>query len=294
MIFYQTVLVLLAATQVYSWGSQGHQLTGAIAQKYVSSATAKTVLKLLPSSWEGSLSRTSTWADEVKRSKKYANTRTLHYVDVEYTSATSCNGYKAERDCPDGNCIVGALGKYVKDLDCKNDNETRSDALKFIVHFMGDITQPLHICGRDKGGNGAIVEDFSGKKTNLHSVWDSSIIEQRIKKDFGNSQTKYLEFLLSKAKEVSKADKDKWTSCLSKPAEYETQGTDAVTLACAGEWATDAEGLNCDVVWPAYDSNPDQDFGAKYYEAALPALERQLIKAGVRMSVLLDKVLKTC
>jgi len=304
MTFYRSVLIVLAATQVYSWGSKGHQLTGAIAQAHVSKATAETAAKLFPAKWEGSLSRSSTWADEVKRTEKYGETRTLHYVDVESTPPGSCNGYVAKRDCPDGKCIVGAIGKYVKDLDCKNDNEIRSDAVKFIVHFLGDLTQPLHVCGRDKGGNGAIIDNFSGKKSNLHSIWDTNMIDQRIKKDFGNSQTKYLDYLLSTAAKISKTDKDKWTRCLSEKPKHlarrstkkagETQEADSVALACAAEWANDSEGINCELVWPAYDADPEQDFGLNYYKAAIPIVERQLIKAGLRMSMLLDKFLKGC
>jgi len=298
------IVLVLVATQVYSWGSKGHQLTGAIAQEHVSKVTAKTVAELLPAKWEGSLSRSATWADEVKRTSKYAETRVLHYVDVQSTPPSNCNGYVAERDCPDGKCIVGAISKYTKDLDCKSDSETRSDALKFLTHFLGDITQPLHVCGRQKGGNGAIINDFNGKKTNLHSIWDSNMIDQRIKKDFGNSQTKYLQYLLSTAAKISKAEKDKWTRCLSEKSErlvtrstnstVEIQEAGSVALACAAEWATDSDGFNCEVVWPAYDADPEQNFGLNYYKTAIPIVEQQLIKAGLRMSMLLDKFLKEC
>lgn len=130
------------------------------------------------------------------------------------------------------------------------------------------------------------------------------MIDQRIKKDFGNSQTKYLEYLLSTAAKVSKAEKDKWTRCLSEKPKHlgrrstkstvETKEADAVALACAAEWATDSEGINCEVVWPAYDADPEQDFGLNYYKTAIPIVERQLIKAGLRMSMLLDKFLKKC
>jgi hypothetical protein len=291
---------------VAAWGSLGHQLTGAIAQKLISRPAYDVVKQLLPADWHGNMSRSTTWADEVKRKAGYAGwSGPLHYVDIKDNPSKSCTPYDAGRDCADGKCLVGAIANYTARLDCKYSQDDRSEAVKFLTHFLGDITQPLHNCGRLTGGNGAKIGQFDNRHTlNMHTLWDTTMIEKRVKTDFGKSPAKYIDYLLTQANTVFKSSQAKWTSCMdaaatlhrraSKDKRPPVGGDSSAAAVCAKAWASDAEGLNCDVVWPAFDRDADQDFGAEYYEKAMPVVEQQLVKAGVRMARLFEKFVHAC
>lgn len=274
----RAISLLLAIPAIYAWGGVGHTLTGQIAQKLMKPATLSKLQKIFPANFNGDVGRATTWADEVKRSKGYAGwSGVLHYSDA--TDEKGCT-YDYQRDCSDGKCIVGAIANYTERLSCKNPAAVREEAAKFLTHFIGDITQPLHICGREKGGNGAEIK-FDRKSTNLHSLWDSGLLEKKMKLQFGASQPRFLDHLLKEATTTFKADLTKWNSCLSKSGN--------VALACPSEWASDSGEMNCANVWPAYDKNPGQNFGEKYYTDNIDLAEKQVIKAGVRMAAWFDK-----
>jgi len=269
--------ILLVIPAVYAWGSVGHQLTGQLAQQLMKPATAAKLVEILPAEWNGDVGRATTWADEVKRTKGYAGwSGPLHYSDASDDPPKSCD-YNYKRDCPDGKCIVGAISKYTQELGCKNSAAKREEAAKFLTHFIGDITQPLHLCGRDKGGNQATVQ-FDRKKTNLHTVWDTTMLEKKMKAEFGNAQPKYLDYLLRKA---TKSSGSQWTSCL--------KGSGDVALGCPTEWASDSNEMNCNAVWPDYEKNASQNFGEGYYKKNIELAEQQIVKAGVRMAAWFDK-----
>jgi len=308
--FYSTSFLAAASlfSSVAAWGSLGHQLTGAVAQKLISPDTYKIVKQLLPAEWKGNMSRSATWADEVKRKAGYAGwSAPLHFVDIQDNPSKSCTPYNAERDCANGKCLVGAIANYTSRLDCSHSQDERSEALKFLIHFLGDITQPLHTCGRMVGGNSAKIAVFDRRHTlNLHTLWDTTIIEKRVKEDFGKSGPRYLDFLLTQLKTTYKSAQAAWPSCLDASAPNsrrrllrrsgDADSSDAGSSAeqCAIEWASDSEGINCDTVWPAYDNDPSQDFGTDYYTQAYPSIEQQLLKAGVRMARFFELNLQAC
>lgn len=85
--------------------------------------------------------------------------------------------YEASRDCPDGQCVVGAIERQGRVLASSATDANKLKALKYVVHFVGDVHQPLHAgYADDKGGNTYQVQAF-GRGTNLHSLWDSRLIE---------------------------------------------------------------------------------------------------------------------
>jgi len=301
----KSAILAIAISNVYAWGSLGHQLTGAIAQKLISPAAYANVKALLPAEWHGNMSRSSTWADEVKRKAGYAGwSGPLHFVDIEDNPSESCTSYDEKRDCADGGCLVGAIANYTARLDCKYSEAERREALQFLTHFLGDITQPLHTCGRLKGGNGATVGQFDRRHNlNLHTLWDTTMIEKRVKNDFGRSPPKFLDYLLTQAHTKFQSKQSGWTACLGaqsfakRPPKKGKPGSGPMAGAaaeCAAEWANDSEGINCHAVWPAFDSDSTQDFGTEYYDTAMPLIEEQLVKGGVRMARLLEQYVQSC
>jgi len=317
---YLTVFAAASFSYVHAWGATGHQLTGAIAQQLINSDTYDTVKDLLPQEWSGNMSRSATWADEVKYKKGagYHWSAPLHFTDINDNPGTSCLPYDGQRDCADGKCLIGAIANYTTRIGCSYTQDERSEALKFIIHFVGDLTQPLHNCKRLVGGNDAKIQQFDKRHNlNLHELWDTTMIQKRIKNDFGNSAPKYLDYLMNQASTTYQDQQADWTSCLttaSNTASFATKmaktkgkthsGSSSSSdgppeintpaAECAVAWATDSDGINCQTVWTAYDNDPTQDFGADYYQTNIPVIEQQLVKAGVRMAHLLETVIQSC
>lgn len=96
-----------------------------------------------------------------------------HYVNVP--PAANCH-YVPARDCPNGECVVGAIERQVSILRSKAPDDERLRALKYLIHFMGDVHQPLHAGhGEDKGGNTFQLQAYE-QGTNLHALWDTGLL----------------------------------------------------------------------------------------------------------------------
>lgn len=151
------------------WGKTGHRAVGEIASKYVSRKARKAIAELLDGN---SLAEVSIYADEIRSDSKYRKYGPWHYVNIP-TDKT----YEAIEKAKGGDIIV-AINECIKVL--KNISATKEDRafhLKLLVHFIGDLHQPLH-AGRaeDKGGNDIQVRWFN-EGSNLHRVWDSDMID---------------------------------------------------------------------------------------------------------------------
>jgi hypothetical protein len=116
--------------------------------------------------------RASTWADEIRPSHR--ETSHWHYVDIPIGSA----GYDAARDCPNDDCVVAQIDRDEKVIaDKQLIPSVRTEALMFLIHFVGDLHQPLHASdNQDRGGNEVRVT-LQGRYTNLHSVWDTAVVD---------------------------------------------------------------------------------------------------------------------
>lgn len=149
-----------------------HELTADIATHLLTPTASAKIHKLLSN---GSLASIAAWADQIKRLKEYAFSSTLHYVNPKDNEPTECN-YVQSRDCVKNFCVVSAIFNYSsRVIDETIDQKQRVEALKFLVHFIGDIHQPLHVSGLFRGGNGASAK-FDGSKANLHSIWDTTLL----------------------------------------------------------------------------------------------------------------------
>ncbi len=170
------------------WGKNGHRVTGKIAEKHLTRKTKKCIDKLLKGQ---SLAFVSTFADEIKSDRNYNKYYSWHYVNMELNQT-----YEEAKKNPKGDLVTG-IDTCIAVLKNKNSSdEDKAFHLKLLVHFIGDLHQPLHI-GRyeDKGGNSVQVQWF-GKGTNLHKVWDEHMID-----DYKMSYTD----LAENSEELSKA-----------------------------------------------------------------------------------------
>lgn len=164
--------LVLIPNAAYAWGREGHQIIALIAARELSPAAKSGVADLLGEPDASSaMERYSTWADEIRPSRR--DTAPWHYVDIEIDS----NGYEGARDCPHDDCVVGQIDRDISILKDKSlVKPVRAEALRFLIHFVGDVHQPLH-CGdnHDRGGNEVRVS-LNGDSTNLHAVWDTAVV----------------------------------------------------------------------------------------------------------------------
>ena len=166
-----TLLMIIPFYSTFAWGPIGHRVVGEIAYKNLSYFTKKKVEKILSGE---SMAKASTWADEIKSDPaQYRHTFDWHYMS--WTSGESDYEYKEGS----GKLKI-AIDEQSKIL--KSDSSSVRDklfALRFLIHLIGDLHQPLHVGnGHDRGGNDCKVF-YHSEKTNLHRLWDEDIINQK-------------------------------------------------------------------------------------------------------------------
>ena len=167
---------LLWPALALAWGPTGHRIVGELAQRQLSAQAAAAVADLLRDEPEPTLAGVANWADQLRQVDPDLAKRTSrwHFIDV---APGGCD-YVPARDCPGDNCVIAAIDNQLQVLRDRNrPRAVRIQALKFVVHFIGDVHQPLHAGNRaDRGGNDFQV-NYHGRGTNLHAVWDSLILD---------------------------------------------------------------------------------------------------------------------
>ncbi len=183
--------LLAIAAPAAAWSKLGHQLVGELAQRHLQPRAKAQVQALLAGEAEPTLPGVANWADTLRSEDpaRFKATSRWHYVNAK---GGGC-GFDPVRDCSDGGCVLSAIEAQRAILaDDSQPREARRDALKFLVHFVGDIHQPLHAGDRaDAGGNQFQVslatqlepEAYARDKyvrgvmgTNLHAVWDYYVL----------------------------------------------------------------------------------------------------------------------
>jgi hypothetical protein len=184
-------LATLLSVQALAWGPTGHRVVGEIAQRHLTPTASERVKVLLDGQ---SLAEVATWADEVRNVPGYENFAPLHYVNILPEFETYEEKAAAEPEPHLKGDVVRAtleLIEYLRTEDPKVFIPTpalmtvdKKTALKLLIHFVGDIHQPLHVIdaldsqGQSIGGGNSIQVNWMDKwKTNLHSVWDDEIID---------------------------------------------------------------------------------------------------------------------
>ena len=277
------LLALLPPDHARAWGQEGHAIVAEIAQRRVEPAALAKIYTLLRSELPGlsattaiSLASIASWADDYRPS--HDETRNWHFVDIPYDRDT----YRPDVDCATdprfGDCVVNAIARAHRSLaDCAKPDDERVAALKFLVHFVGDIHQPLHAITRidpntgdqDHGGNTIEVMFYNKKtklyeQTNLHAVWDTSLIMQKVY-DWGE-YVRLLETEWLPGKDIGAL-----------------QAGDPV------DWALAAHRAAVEV---AYNIRPDHVLDEAYVRDSLPVVDRQLALAGLRLARLLNETLQ--
>src|SRR2546426_1578391 len=166
------MIVGLFPGRAVAWGSNGHRVIARIAMDRLSSSARQAVSQLLGPG--ETLESVSVWADTIKPQRP--DTKNWHIVNLPL----KYNNYRAARDCRQG-CLISAIEQQTTILrNANSDPKQRADALKFLVHLIGDLHQPFHVATNtdpdDAGANLVKVISINGRQTNLHAVWDDDLI----------------------------------------------------------------------------------------------------------------------
>ncbi|KAI8916225.1 S1/P1 nuclease [Gorgonomyces haynaldii] len=279
------VLSLIGCVAAY--GKVGHWLSGKIASSFLTPEGQKLVQELLPKPLETE----ATWADEIKSRPGYRWASPLHYLDPEDDFPPNKCTYDPKSDQGYGFNVVGGIFNYTRQiLDVQNSLPKRQEALRFLIHFVGDIHQPLHLTGRDRGGNNALVK-FQGRSVSMHGLWDSIMFEKRIRDQFPKWDD-YAASLVNRINGDWSKELGEWLTCPS-TAFLQVQSENLslesdVSFLCPQKWARYSNLVNCVNVWPAYKRR--YEMSGKYYEANILVAEKMLAQAGYRMAYLINEI----
>lgn len=235
--------------------AKGHRIVAELAERQLTPEARAEVRALLQEEASPHLVLIAPWADQVRDLPRHRKTARLHFIN--FSRADPCH-YVAERDCPDGECIVAAIDHYRRILrDRSAPHSARSEALKFVVHFVADIHQPLHSAfGDDRGANTFQVR-YGFQGLNLHALFDRVLLESR-----PFLADEYADFLQSDL-----------------PSAGRVTGTNP-----AVRWAESA----CRLVASERIYPPRHRVEEAYVLRMRPVAERQLQLAGVRLAAVLN------
>ncbi|KAI9651654.1 MAG: hypothetical protein M1831_000557 [Alyxoria varia] len=271
---------LLAVTGgVSAWGSVGHQAVAFIAQNFVSDETRAWAQGILKNDSDSYLVDVAIWADSYKSTDEGSFSSPFHYIDANDKPPESC-GVQYARDCGEEGCVVSAIANYTQRVqDSRLSDENTEKALKFLVHFIGDVVQPLHDEALERGGNGIDVM-FDGKETNLHSLWDTGMIEKLIG---GGDLSDAEQWAQDLVEEIKTGDyKDDAADWIAGADIEDAKGT-------ALSWAVDGNKFICSTVLVGgQDAVEEGDLAGDYYKSAIPVFTEQVAKGGYRLAAWLN------
>lgn len=247
---------LAAVAPAFPWYDMGHRVVALIAEADLTPAARKRVQEILPAGT--TLADAAIWPDHEGRS--IGDLDPLHYANVAEDAA----GYDQARDCPKRDCMVEALRWFLSNLADKNaPTIIKLTALRYVVHLVGDMHQPLH-AGRaqDRGGTDIKVS-YRGRTTNLHYFWDTDLVEM----EEGNAE----EVARRLGAAVTKDERRRW------------QAGGPV------QWTNESLGLARS---RAYDLDDSVELSDRYVELARPVVRARLTQAGIRLAWLLNRAFK--
>jgi len=253
------VIVLVLPSPVWAWGAEGHEIVAVMALGELTPAAKARVTVLLGS--QTMLVHEANWADEIREQRP--QTGPWHYVDIPLAAPV----YDVARDCGDRNCVVEQIEFARRVLgDPRASAGARQDALRFLIHLIADVHQPLHAeDNHDHGGN-AVHVNWMGERTNLHHVWDTQLVAA-----LGFNVVSIADSL---EKGVTLAQRKAWAG-----------GTPA-------GWANESHALARDVIYPPLHDRMQARLPYDYAQQMAPVTRMQLAKAGVRLAWLLNTTLK--
>ncbi|KAK5100580.1 hypothetical protein LTS08_005331 [Lithohypha guttulata] len=280
LLLFTTYLNLVAA-----WGSLGHRTTTALALLYIpQDHPAELLLQTLLHGQDPTTA--ALFPDRIRYIPSFAYTAPWHYIDALDNPPHQC-GINITRDCLSEGCVVSAIANHTDRVASPSlPLWQRGQSLRFMLHFFGDVHQPLHTENLSRGGNDIDIT-FDGAKHNLHSVWDTlipkKIVEIAGEKNLLNSNQwdlkneteaayAWAEFLYARYR-GSKIAEEVYSVCTHDAAE------------CSLRWASEANKWVCKYVFEGgLEELQNKDLGGEYFEGAVPIIEEMILKGGRRLA----------
>lgn len=300
-----TLLVLVVATifcRGDAWGPDGHTIIAHIADYYLSPEVANILKSDL---YNVNLNNVSDWCDDFDHSPEGRWSAPLHFINYK---DHACR-FDWAADCKDDLCNAGAIVNYSKQIFNPSTSKTdRFFALKFVIHMVGDIHQPLHVAnGDDRGGNSIELEKplFSekfkpeGSKT-LHGVWDTTLLVEDINELANSTQpdpnfvptyhnwTVLAKMLEKRLDNEWASNKHDWQAVVSGSRD-EAKLRDGLSVV-----AEESAELGCKYAYNHADGSAVKSgevLKRDYFLRAQPVVEEQMAKGGVRLATLLEEAL---
>lgn len=253
-------VLLLSAIVLISWGVTGHRTIGKIAENHLTPQAAAAVRELLGTA---TLADVSTWPDEVRSQPEYKHTAPWHYLNLSLGLSYAEFQQKVEHMTEEN--VYSAVLKQEQVLgSTESTREEKIEALKFIVHFVGDLHQPMHVSrAEDKGGN-TIQLNYEGKGTNLHAVWDSKLLDHQ-GLDYNQLAEKY--------DHVSDKQVKEWQS-------------DPLI-----RWVWESYQISTKL-YTEVDAMSSRSIDDSYYQAQIEIIHQRLVMAGVRLAGVLNGIFR--
>jgi len=299
---------LFVTSPVFAWGCKGHQTVALIAEKHLTPEARQlleTLLKENPIDPQlkrycgpfpgSSFADSSTWPDDVRNALKNGP---WHYIDI----ARGAPRGPLAGFCGESGCITQAIAEQLAILkDPQADPHKRADAARYVIHFVGDLHMPLHATtNNDEGGNCVPVRFFRRNPRehnhsytpNLHSVWDTTIVERAME---GADPNEYAEFLDQSFGPQAEA----WMKAGVHVDDWAWESHDLAESVVYGNLVpNDPIEPPVPVQSCADDNNVGQRMfnqhfyvGAIYQDAAAPVVEKRIAQAGIRLAMILNEAL---
>jgi len=289
---------LLIPGQAWCWGDEGHQTVARIAAAHLTPRARQAVADLLrqdpafaaPSGTADTLAeamgRAAIWPDHIPGGK--GPTAPWHYIDIGLFEGP----YQMAARCPQGNCIVGKMNQYLVNLKQHRADGawTESKELAFLMHFAGDIHQPLHcVSDADAGGNCVNVLGFE-PITNLHAVWDITLARNLMARDGAGMVAGMESRFRGKARrwqDYGSIEKIATESFIL--AKSQVYGKARPRLPVIPEFV-DVQPRNCATGAPESLRSVRVDGPRSYGADSLNVVRMQLYKGGVRLAAMLNAI----
>jgi hypothetical protein len=255
-----SLFALVLSAALVSWGVTGHRSIGKIAEIHLIPQAKAAVRELIG---DTTLADVSTWADEVRGQPAYRSTGPWHYINLPLGLSrtdfeTTVKGMTQEN-------VYSALQQQERILGSTASTRTQKvEALKYIVHFVGDLHQPMHVSREeDKGGN-TIQLNYDGNGTNLHALWDSKLIDHQG---------------LTYEQMAAKYDH-------ATPAEIKQWQNEPVM-----EWIWESYQASSKL-YAEVDAMKSRSIDDSYYDAHIAIVQDRIEKAGIRLAGVLNDIFK--
>lgn len=254
-VFFWFALGIFFVKNGIAWGAQPHEIIGEISHSFLFSKVRKKIRSEFNIKYFASIAN---WADRVKKDK---NENRWHYTNIPKGELV----YDRLRDCPDGECVTEKIGDFVRGFREQGYSQReKQDALKYLVHFVADIHQPLHAGNlEDRGGNDIPVR-FHDERTNLHALWDHGLFPKA-----DRSSAMYAKLLACKP-----------------------ESGDEFTLPDIPvvKWTNESRRLAVEHAYALALSEVGQ-VSPEYVRASREIMDRQMCRAGIRLANLINQLL---